>query len=151
MVVHCAYLNILTQMPPHWPWQRLEVDASRPAFDPPTLDRGWHRELPASHDTDETTVPGMDFLFDLIHSEPFVLHPMYLLWLLRFPRRPFYLCYASGRCVLRWSVAQCVVLPYVTVRAARRWNVVATILQDALVLCLLLLLSGDIGEFALIR
>ena len=80
------------------------------------------------------------------HCEPFVLCPMYLLWLIRFPYRPFYLCLASGRCILRWSIAQCVVLPYVTVRARKRLRLAKILIQEALVMFLLLLLSGDIGK-----
>ena len=80
------------------------------------------------------------------HCEPFVLCPMYLLWLTRFPYRPFYLCLASGRCILRWSIAQCVVLPYVTVRARKRLRLAKILIQEALVMFLLLLLSGDIGK-----
>ena len=80
------------------------------------------------------------------HCEPFVLCPMYLLWLIRFPYRPFYLCLASGRCILRWSIAQCVILPYVTVRARKRLRLAKILIQEALVMFLLLLLSGDIGK-----
>ena len=75
---------------------------------------------------DAPTAPGKSSYFDsgfqrdivltghFDQCEPFVLCPMYLLWLTRFPYRPFYICCSSGRCVLRWSIAQCVVLTYIT-------------------------------------
>ena len=109
------------------------------AFDPPTVpgkcsyfDPGFKREFLLTGQFD--------------HCEPFVLCPMYLLWLTRFPYRPFYICCVSGRCILRWSIAQCVVLPYVTVRARKRLRLAKILIQEALVMSLLLLLSGDIGD-----
>ena len=107
---------------------------------------------------DAPTAPGKSSYFDsgfqrdivltghFDQCEPFVLCPMYLLWLTRFPYRPFYICCSSGRCVLRWSIAQCVVLPYITVRARKRLVLAKIVLQEALMLSLLLLLSGDIGN-----
>ena len=43
-------------------------------------------------------------------------------------------------------IAQCVVLPYITVRARKRLVLAKILLQEALMLSLLLLLSGDIGN-----
>ena len=82
--------------------------------------------------------PGEQCIFGLyfqsVRCEIIVFENVYLVWLTRFPFRPFYLCYTSGRCCLRTSRAQCVILP-----CLRRPG-------SALIGLLLLLLSGDVGR-----
>jgi len=68
------------------------------------------------------------------------------IWLLRFPPRPFYCCFMSGKCSLRISRAQCVIIPHISRRTSCLLSLGATLVHDCFLLGLLLLLSGDIGK-----